>query len=556
MADELRERAYARLGELEAEAFAYLSPQERGLARILSEWRGMDESETQQEQAMEVLAALASLLAPKSHEVTLQTIEHLAWRIRACLRGDADPLKVNAFAALDEIASRVPASEHPEGDYRCAKCGNFASVHPVDIDGPGAGQQVRCDTPAPEPDRTMLELAAASNLLIGWLRGREPRDATGLWLDRVSRPMSAEYPTPEPERCRDCGRTEFEHTFGPEETPHGFWPASREAEHDYGCGCAECKVWGKVASREAEREGEAARLRLTSLEDAAHGLWEGADPYTGMPGFDGEPHDLPAWVDLTDEQRAWWRNMVVDYLWQPSWKDDDDPPPDESAIRMVAVVLPTATPHPEASPKNCGLCGTPYVYPHNPMADPGICRGCADTAEGLEYMGIGPEASPAEREAKPMIVQLAQQVVDYLATYSWDYAHDTEGPGAEAAARIVLRMVRAQAGLSTDIDAEREVQPGKDGASAFVQECQRKVSGGELLSLLEAGGLIELAYGNPHVYRVGQRPEREAPKHGGPPMTMDEIVEAERPDAWVPKRSDVPGAADDDASCTRNGEAS
>lgn len=48
-----------------------------------------------------------------------------------------------------------------------------------------------------------------------------------------------------------------------------------------------------------------------------------------------------------------------------------------------------------------------------------------------------------------------------------------------------------------------EPRPGKEGASAFVQECQRKVSHGEDLTLLEAGGLIQLAFGNPHVYPVG-----------------------------------------------------
>ena len=40
-------------------------------------------------------------------EANIQTTQHLGFRIRACLRGEADPFEINAFGALDTIIARA-----------------------------------------------------------------------------------------------------------------------------------------------------------------------------------------------------------------------------------------------------------------------------------------------------------------------------------------------------------------------------------------------------------------------------------------------------------------
>lgn len=77
-------------------------------------------------------------------------------------------------------------------------------------------------------------------------------------------------------------------------------------------------------------------LAYSSLQDFAHGMFEGADPRQGMPGWeeDEDPMTvLKGWEDIP-EGHSWFRQMIVDYL----WAGRDERPPNESEVAGVALI--------------------------------------------------------------------------------------------------------------------------------------------------------------------------------------------------------------------------
>ena len=89
--------------------------------------------------------------------------------------------------------------------------------------------------------------------------------------------------------------------------------------------------------RTPAREPDGERIAFASLQEIAHGIFEGADPRQGMPGWEEDDDPMTSekgWVDVP-EGHAWYRQMVVDYIWAAK---DDKNPPDESEIVGVALI--------------------------------------------------------------------------------------------------------------------------------------------------------------------------------------------------------------------------
>lgn len=83
-------------------------------------------------------------------------------------------------------------------------------------------------------------------------------------------------------------------------------------------------------------DGPGEPVAYSPLQDFAHGMFEGADPRQGMPGWEADDDPMVAlkgWQDVP-EGHSWFRQMIVDYLWA---NKNDENPPDESTVSGVAL---------------------------------------------------------------------------------------------------------------------------------------------------------------------------------------------------------------------------
>ena len=91
------------------------------------------------------------------------------------------------------------------------------------------------------------------------------------------------------------------------------------------------------------------RAGRVTLAEAAHGLYENADPGTGMPDLwkNWDYSDPPSWDELNPDQKKWWRQMVVDTLHDYETAENA---PNESGVAYISLIY-------GANPANAILAG-------------------------------------------------------------------------------------------------------------------------------------------------------------------------------------------------------